>query len=74
MLSFRFPVRSYINYTEFLFIYFLIFIGLTEHAPLECGAKTSCPHPCRCADKIVDCREKSLTNVPLILPEDTAEL
>lgn len=49
-------------------------LGLTEHAPIECGATTECPHPCRCADGIVDCREKSLTMVPIALPEDTTEL
>ncbi|XP_037915556.1 protein slit isoform X1 [Hermetia illucens] len=48
--------------------------GLTENAPIECGATSTCPHPCRCADGIVDCREKSLTNVPQSLPDDTTEL
>ncbi|XP_039440093.1 protein slit isoform X3 [Culex pipiens pallens] len=48
--------------------------GLTENAPMECGGRSLCPHPCRCADGIVDCREKSLTSVPATLPEDTTEL
>ncbi|XP_017468504.1 PREDICTED: protein slit isoform X2 [Rhagoletis zephyria] len=48
--------------------------GLTENAPMECGMENSCPHPCRCADGIVDCREKSLTSVPVSLPDDTTEL
>ncbi|XP_061503108.1 protein slit isoform X1 [Anopheles gambiae] len=48
--------------------------GLTENAPMECGGRSLCPHPCRCADGIVDCREKSLTTVPSTLPEDTTEL
>uniref|UniRef100_A0A1A9ZRB4 Protein slit n=1 Tax=Glossina pallidipes TaxID=7398 RepID=A0A1A9ZRB4_GLOPL len=48
--------------------------GLTEHVPLVCGLENSCPHPCRCADGIVDCREKSLTTVPATLPDDTTEL
>ncbi|CAO1438147.1 unnamed protein product, partial [Diamesa tonsa] len=48
--------------------------GLTEHAPIECGGRSLCPHPCRCAEGIVDCREKSLSNVPSVLPEDTTEL
>ncbi|XP_070490339.1 protein slit isoform X1 [Chironomus tepperi] len=48
--------------------------GLTEHAPIECGGRSLCPHPCRCAEGIVDCREKSLANVPLTLPEDTTEI
>lgn len=52
----------------------LIMIGLTENAPLECGGTSICPHPCRCADGIVDCREKSLTSVPSELPEETTEL
>lgn len=59
-----------------IMLFFCIFNipGLTEHAPIECGATTECPHPCRCADGIVDCREKSLTTVPTALPEDTTEL
>ncbi|XP_055372286.1 protein slit-like isoform X2 [Condylostylus longicornis] len=48
--------------------------GLAENAPLECSMTSSCPHPCRCADGIVDCREKSLSNVPNSLPEDATEL
>lgn len=48
--------------------------GLTENAPVECGARSSCPHPCRCAEGIVDCREKSLTAIPSSLPDDTTEL
>lgn len=49
-------------------------VGLTEHAPIECGGRSLCPHPCRCAEGIVDCREKSLSTVPLTLPEDTTEM
>uniref|UniRef100_A0A182MDH5 Protein slit n=1 Tax=Anopheles culicifacies TaxID=139723 RepID=A0A182MDH5_9DIPT len=41
---------------------------------MECGGRSLCPHPCRCADGIVDCREKSLTTVPSTLPDDTTEL
>lgn len=41
---------------------------------MECGAVSECPHPCRCDNGIVDCREKSLTNVPLSLPDDTTEM
>uniref|UniRef100_A0A182PDY4 LRRNT domain-containing protein n=1 Tax=Anopheles epiroticus TaxID=199890 RepID=A0A182PDY4_9DIPT len=41
---------------------------------MECGGRSLCPHPCRCADGIVDCREKSLTTVPSTLPEDTTEV
>lgn len=48
--------------------------GLTENARIECGAAIECPHPCRCADGIVDCREKSLSTVPNALPEETTEL
>ena len=60
-----------------LVLYYFIFVsfsGLTENARVECGATSECPHPCRCADGIVDCREKSLTNVPYSLPDDTTEL
>lgn len=62
-------------YAHMRFIILPIYItGLTENASVECGGSNSCPHPCRCADGIVDCREKSLTAVPLELPEETSEL
>ncbi|XP_076624299.1 slit guidance ligand isoform X1 [Colletes latitarsis] len=48
--------------------------GLIERIGSECSAEPQCPHPCRCADGIVDCRENSLTKVPTHLPEDTTEL
>ncbi|XP_043587726.1 protein slit isoform X1 [Bombus pyrosoma] len=48
--------------------------GLVERTGSECSAEPQCPHPCRCADGIVDCRENSLTKVPTHLPEDTTEL
>ncbi|XP_046386290.1 protein slit isoform X2 [Ischnura elegans] len=40
----------------------------------ECMSEPQCPHPCRCADGIVDCREKALSQVPDYLPEATTEL
>lgn len=55
-------------------IYCVYSKGLTENARIECGAVIECPHPCRCADGIVDCREKSLSNVPAELPDETTEL
>ncbi|KAL2716190.1 protein slit isoform X3 [Vespula squamosa] len=48
--------------------------GLVERAGSECSAEPQCPHPCKCANGIVDCRENSLTKVPTHLPEDTTEL
>lgn len=44
-------------------------------ASSECSsAENQCPHPCSCANGIVDCREKSMTKIPTHLPEDTTEL
>lgn len=40
----------------------------------ECINEPQCPHPCRCADGIVDCREKALTKVPDHLPDGITEL
>lgn len=40
----------------------------------ECISEPECPHPCRCADGIVDCREKALTKVPDHLPDGITEL
>ncbi|KAJ8984694.1 hypothetical protein NQ317_004953, partial [Molorchus minor] len=49
--------------------------GLAERALMgECISETQCPHPCRCADGIADCREKGLTKVPDHLPDGTTEL
>ncbi|XP_058798231.1 protein slit isoform X2 [Phymastichus coffea] len=48
--------------------------GLVEKPSSECSSEPSCPHPCRCSEGIVDCRENSLTRVPTYLPEDTVEL
>ncbi|KAK7794523.1 hypothetical protein R5R35_011285 [Gryllus longicercus] len=48
--------------------------GLVERPTGECLSEPQCPHPCRCADGIVDCQEKALTKVPDHLPEGTTEL
>ncbi|KAF7280648.1 hypothetical protein GWI33_005616 [Rhynchophorus ferrugineus] len=49
--------------------------GLAEKAITgECVNEPLCPHPCRCADGIVDCREKGLTKMPDHLPETTTEI
>lgn len=48
--------------------------GLAERQNGECQSEPQCPHPCRCADGIVDCREKALKKVPDHLPEGTTEL
>lgn len=50
-------------------------LGLVERALNgECISEPQCPHPCRCANGIVDCREKGLTKVPDHLPEGIIEL
>lgn len=48
--------------------------GLVERPSGECASEPQCPHPCRCADGIVDCQEKALTKLPEQLPDPTAEL
>nr|XP_018908072.1 PREDICTED: protein slit isoform X2 [Bemisia tabaci] len=49
--------------------------GLAERSVgEECTSEPACPHPCRCADGIVDCREKALTKIPSFLPESMTEL
>ncbi|CAG9832668.1 unnamed protein product [Diabrotica balteata] len=49
--------------------------GLVERAISgECTSEPQCPHPCRCADGIVDCRQKGLTKVPDHLPDGITEL
>ncbi|CAH1992052.1 unnamed protein product [Acanthoscelides obtectus] len=49
--------------------------GLVERAVTgECASESQCPHPCRCAEGIVDCRGKGLTQIPDHLPEGTTEL
>ncbi|XP_044737228.1 protein slit isoform X2 [Chrysoperla carnea] len=41
----------------------------------ECDVgEPQCPHPCSCADGIVDCREKALAKVPDRFPEATIEM
>ncbi|XP_073994613.1 slit guidance ligand isoform X3 [Rhodnius prolixus] len=48
--------------------------GLVERGVGECQSEPSCPHQCRCAEGIVDCREKALTTIPYHLPESITEL
>ncbi|KAJ8682332.1 hypothetical protein QAD02_018124, partial [Eretmocerus hayati] len=48
--------------------------SVVEKPSSECSSEPQCPHPCRCSEGIVDCRENSLTKVPTNLPEDTIEL
>ncbi|XP_065344323.1 protein slit [Cloeon dipterum] len=40
----------------------------------ECVGEAQCPHPCRCDQGIVDCREKGLARVPTHLPDGVTEL
>jgi slit protein 2 len=51
-----------------------VWAGLVERPSGECVSEPQCPHPCRCADGIVDCQEKDLAKVPDHLPEATTEL
>ncbi|CAH1393719.1 unnamed protein product [Nezara viridula] len=48
--------------------------GVVEKTIGECQSEPSCPHQCRCADGIVDCREKGLTVIPQHLPQATTEV
>nr|CAD7400216.1 unnamed protein product [Timema cristinae] len=48
--------------------------GLVERPSGECASEPQCPHPCRCANGIVDCQEKELTQVPDEMPAATSEL
>ncbi|XP_063216192.1 protein slit isoform X2 [Bacillus rossius redtenbacheri] len=48
--------------------------GLVERPVGECASQPQCPHPCRCANGIVDCQEKALAKVPDHLPPATSEL
>lgn len=48
--------------------------GLVERPSGECAADVECPHPCRCSEGIVDCRDKALTKIPDTLPEGITEL
>ncbi|XP_049820372.1 protein slit isoform X3 [Aethina tumida] len=49
--------------------------GLAEHSISgECVTEPPCPSQCKCADGVVDCREKGLTKVPEHLPDGTVEL
>ena len=50
-------------------------LGLVEdRGSGECQVEPRCPHQCRCAEGIVDCREKALTHIPEHLPESATEL
>ncbi|KAI9562208.1 hypothetical protein GHT06_013173 [Daphnia sinensis] len=40
----------------------------------ECSAQPGCPLMCRCADGVVDCRDKSLSRIPPYLPDSATEL
>ena len=46
----------------------------SERPADECVAQPGCPLMCRCNDGIVDCRDKSLTDIPAYLPETATEL
>lgn len=48
--------------------------SLTERSYGECETEPICPHPCRCSEGIVDCRNKGLIKIPIGLPEGMTEL
>ncbi|OXA44085.1 Protein slit [Folsomia candida] len=48
--------------------------GVVERKWNKCGGDENCPHPCVCADGVVDCRDLTLKSVPDSLPEDVIEL
>ena len=48
--------------------------GVIERTWSKCGGDEDCPHPCVCADGVVDCRDLTLKQVPDSLPEDVIEL
>lgn len=50
------------------------FSGVVERKWNKCGGEEECPHPCVCADGVVDCRDLTLKSVPDSLPEDVIEL
>ncbi|ODN05623.1 Protein slit [Orchesella cincta] len=48
--------------------------GVIERTWSKCGGDEECPHPCVCADGVVDCRDLTLKHVPDSLPHDVIEL
>ncbi|CAG7785709.1 unnamed protein product [Allacma fusca] len=48
--------------------------GVIERTWSKCGGDEDCPHPCVCADGVVDCRDLTVKHVPESLPEDVIEL
>ncbi|KAK3600848.1 hypothetical protein CHS0354_014213 [Potamilus streckersoni] len=46
------------------------------HSPpvRECLSQVACPHQCSCTEGIVDCRDRSLTEVPENIPDDATEI
>ncbi|KZS13362.1 SLIT protein [Daphnia magna] len=47
---------------------------VAEKPSEECSAQPGCPLMCRCADGVVDCRDKSLSRIPPYLPDSATEL
>lgn len=40
----------------------------------QCQEELNCPFPCSCENGVVDCKEKSLTQIPTNLPSTAVEL
>ncbi|XP_067134486.1 protein slit-like isoform X2 [Centruroides vittatus] len=45
-----------------------------EEAPAGCNREPLCPHPCKCYDGVVDCRDKGLLRIPDHIPDSATEL
>jgi slit protein 2 len=40
----------------------------------SCSVEFNCPYPCVCENNIIDCKEKSLAELPMPIPATTLEL
>lgn len=40
----------------------------------QCTIKPLCPFACTCIEKVVDCRNRNLTQIPDYIPEDAVEM
>ena len=40
----------------------------------DCSSSAVCPARCSCADTIIDCRDRGLTDIPTNIPDSITEL
>ena len=45
-----------------------------DHFEAECETEPLCPYPCSCENGIVDCKEKSLNQIPNMISDTSVEL